>query len=172
MARNELKITYYPKGSKSLNDGISVGDLVKILVGEARRRHAALFKKVRLEAGSATCARCGAERGFYRELAVQHKKPIWVYAMELIMSAPPQNFAQYSEMARQMMLGKIALDSHCHEAGNVETLCAQCHSRSEIDAYDYWKGRFTASYRVVFGREQSAHQRYLSEPIEYMPKWR
>lgn len=172
MARNELKITYYPEGSKDLNDGIGVGDLVRILTGEARRRHAALFNKVRLTAGSVTCVQCGATRSLYRELAVHHKKPIWVYAMELIISAPPRNHEQYTEMAYQMMLGQIALDQHCHDTSNVETLCAKCHSRTETKTYDLWRKHFTDTYRVVFGNRASDHQQYLSEKIEYMPKWR
>ncbi len=171
MARTELNITYYPEGAKDLNDGITIGDLVKILIGESRRQNGALIRKAKLSV-TVTCARCGRHRGSYQELDVHHKKPLWVYAMELVMAAPPQNYAQYRAMAEEMMLGRIRLGPECHSVENAEALCRKCHSQAEVKAYEKWKKHFSAPGRIVFGNKIGDHQRYLSEKIDYMPKWR
>jgi|CXWK01.1.fsa_nt_gi hypothetical protein len=171
MARNELDITYYPKGAKDLNDGIAIGHLVKVLIGESRRRDQALIKKTKLTV-SQTCGRCNRSRGPYQELDLHHKKPLWAYAMELVMADLPQTHDQYTAMWESMALGRIKLGKECHEAHNAEALCRKCHTRAEVEAFEAWKKHFIGRGRIVFGNKIADHQRYLSEKIEYMPKWR
>ena len=171
MARNELDITYYPEGAKDLNDGIAVGHLVKVLIGESRRREQSLISKTKLTI-SQTCARCNRHRGPYQELDLHHKKPLWAYAMELVMADLPQTYDQYRAMWESIALGRIKLGKECHEAHNAEALCRKCHSRAEVEAFDAWKKHFIGCGRIVFGNKINDHQPYLSERIEYMPKWR
>lgn len=171
MARTELNITYYPKGAKDLDDGIAIGHLVKILIGESRRREATLINKTKLSI-SGTCARCGKRRGTYQELDLHHKKPLWVYAMELVMTHTPQTYDQYKAMWESMVLGEIKLGRECHDVTNAEALCRKCHGRVEVEIYEKWRKHFSTVRGVVFGNKIGDHQRYLSEKIEYMPKWR
>lgn len=171
MAQNQLDITYYPAGAKDLDDGIAIGHLVKVLICESRRREKTQFNKARLIVPD-KCARCGCHRGTYQELDLHHKKPLWVYAMELVMAEMPQTHAQYRVMWESMVLGKTKLSGDYNEVDNIESLCRKCHSQAEVKAYEKWKKHFSARGRIVFGNKIGDHQRYLSEKIDYMPKWR
>lgn len=142
-----MEIFYYPEGAKTIEDRISVGDLVKALVGETRKKHAKEIKRARLM--SPTCQCCGERALQYRSLEAHHVKPLWVSALEIVMTAPPQNYQEYREMFYRILAGKFSSPLPATTRSNSRscvvtaitewslshTRCGKRYSRAFIDWY-------------------------------------
>ena len=165
-----MEIFYYPEGAKTIEDRISVGDLVQALVGETRKKHAKEIKRARLM--SPTCQRCGERALQYRSLEAHHVKPLWVSALEIVMSAPPQNYQEYREMFYDILAGKIAIPATCHDADQFEVLCRNCHNLMESKSYKSWKEIFTGIHRLVWNIGDKDQRRLYIEPPDYWPRRR
>ena len=165
-----MEIFYYPEGAKTIEDRIGVGDLAKVLVGEARKKHAMKIKQARLT--SSTCQLCGKRALQYRSLEAHHIKPLWVSALEIVMAAPPQSYQEYREMFYEICAGKIAIPATCHAPEQFEVLCRDCHNVVESRSYKMWKEVFTAFHRLVWNIGDKDQHRLYIEPPDYWPKRR
>jgi 5-methylcytosine-specific restriction endonuclease McrA len=165
-----VEIFYYPEGAKTIEDRVSVGDLVKALVSETRKKHAKKIKRARLM--SPTCQLCGERALQYRSLEAHHVKPLWVSALEIVMTAPPQNHQEYREMFYNILAGKIAIPATCHDADQFEVLCRNCHNLLESKSYKSWKEIFTGIHRLVWNIGDKDQHRLYIEPPDYWPRRR
>jgi hypothetical protein len=158
-----MDIFYYPDSAITIEDRLSVGDIVKGLVAYSRKKKT--FKTQEKRYMSSTCEECGNSPFYSHRLHKHHIKPIWVYALEYVMEAPPNSFEEYTDMVHAAHLGRIVIGSECHDPPNIKILCAKCHAKAESETNLCWKEYFTGCYRLVWsGSKREDHEQYVKVP--------
>jgi len=145
-----MNIIFYPAETRQKGLSIDIGCIVDALIQRNRTHNTPRgWRRIKLLAAAGQCQICGTLEG---RVAIHHVKPIWVYALSLVLSNPPQNHEQSNEMVWEAILDRIAIDPACDENGNLQVLCAKCHKKAESEATKHWRQYFIERYPVEWKR--------------------
>lgn len=152
-----MNIDYCKKGRYDADSVEDLGGLVELMVRNSRktfksahRKYAARFGIEDLLSGAIKCDGCGGER----RLELHHIKPLWVYALDIVLgnlhyvrATPGLNF----------YIAPLEIPPIAHDVRNLKVCCHRCHAREEATAEQYWRSYFLDKYPLVFRHKRTIY---------------
>ena len=151
-----MNICYVPVGAKTHNDVLNLNECMQVAIRYARRNKTAIESKTQSLKGVKICTQCQKVNKYFE---VHHIKPMWVYALELVLTNRPQNRRELADLAIELQRGKKTI-LECHNKNNLLPLCSSCHDVVGSKADNQWRLYFKRESRLFFGtRNASAIER-------------
>lgn len=142
-----MNICYVPIGAESHNDVLNLNECMQVAIRYARRNKRAIEGKAESLKSATICKQCGQFSG---RLEVHHIKPMWVYALELVLAHDPQSRRELAGLASEIQRGRKNI-LQCHDRNNLLPLCPPCHDVVGDKADEQWKSHFQRVPRLFFG---------------------
>lgn len=145
-----MRVSYFPIGSSSYNDRVRLSFWTPVIKDKLRRqfdRNKNDLKKLL----SRRCEKCGT----VYDLQIHHKKPVWVYSLEIVLSIilcqRADQIKNFNHEITKQIYDFDESGTDCNSISNLETLCKRCHNKRHRGMGKYYREYFEKKYRVVFG---------------------
>lgn len=137
-----MHVGYVPFRTKSANDIVWLSDATKLLVKRSRLLKP-FIERPGIETPCFLCDRVGVA------IEMHHKRPLWAWALRMILSDPPLTRTDSIAIERQILQGRF--DGNTMEAHEeLVPLCKKCHVEAGNSANETWKDVFSERYPLIW----------------------
>lgn len=153
---------FHPEGTDA-DSPLNIGCVVDALIQRERVRNrprGARERRLLIKAGG--CQNCGGQPYGKGNTHIHHVKPMWVFALLLVLANPPKTIEESNAMTYEAILDRLKVDASCASDDNLQVLCRQCHEKAEGEITAYWRRYFSERYPIKWGTRLDARRGYYS----------
>jgi hypothetical protein len=142
-----MKASYIPTDAKDFSDVVHLKDCIELALKIARTDESAKIARAKTIERDKHCQNCGAI--YVKE--VHHIKPMWVYALEMILNCQPNRPTDLRKINSDIFHKRISI-LECHSLNNLITYCRVCHDQIGASVNQEWRKYFMQNHRIFFNK--------------------